>query len=56
MVEAKYAENAISPNLRYFRERYPIEALQLAADLRQERDEGGVELRRASDWLVRLEI
>jgi len=55
MVEAKYGEREISPHLRYFRARYPIDAVQVVADLRQEREADGIRVLRAGPWLEGLE-
>jgi len=56
MIEVKYGDREVSPHLVYFRERYPMEALQLVADLRLEYDSRGVSVRRAETWLSNLEI
>jgi len=55
MIEAKWGDREPSPQLRYFRDRYPIEAIQLVAELRQDYDSGGIALRRAAGWLGALE-
>lgn len=56
MLEVKYADAAISPQLRYFHEKYGIPAVQLVKNLRQERLDHGIELRRAADWLKQLSL
>ena len=54
MVEVKLSDPAVSPNLRYFHEKYGVPAVQLVKNLRQERMDKGVEVRRALDYLQQL--
>lgn len=56
MIEAKLADKALSPNLRYFHERYAYPGIQLVADLSLETDHDGLVVRKAMDWLRGLEI
>jgi len=56
MIEAKLADKALSPNLRYFHERYAYPGIQLVADIALETDHDGLVVRKAMDWLRGLEI
>lgn len=51
-IEAKWSERELSPQLLYFSRRYAAASVQLVADLRQDRDEQGIAVRRAMDWLA----
>jgi len=55
MVEAKTAEAAIDPGLRYFHGRYGFRGVQVVGDLRLERDEGEIAVRGAEGWLAELD-
>lgn len=55
MVEAKTGEAEIDPGLRYFSGRYGFRGVQVVGDLRLERDEGGIAVRRAEEWLAGLD-
>lgn len=54
IVEVKLSDKEISKNLRYFSEKYDLKGVQLVKNLRQERKEGNIELRRALDFLSEL--
>ena len=55
MIEVKYADEAISRNLRYFAEKLPgAEALQLVHQLRHEQTDGGISVVSASRFLAEL--
>ncbi|WGZ95152.1 MAG: ATP-binding protein [Candidatus Thiothrix putei] len=56
MVEVKLSDPAVSPNLRYFYEKYGVPAVQLVKNLRQERMDKGIEVRRALDYLKQLAL
>lgn len=56
MIEAKLTDKALSPNLRYFHERYAYPGIQLVADLSLETDHDELFVRTAMDWLRGLEI
>lgn len=56
MLEIKLSDPAMSPSLRYFYEKYKIPAVQLVKNLRQERMDNGVEVRRAFDYLSQLDL
>ena len=55
LVEAKASEREITSGLRYFSDRLPAEAVQVVMDLRQEREEAGIKVLRAAEWLANLE-
>jgi len=56
MIEVKYADDAISRNLRFFSERLPdVEALQLVHHLRHEQSVSNISVLSASRWLAELE-
>jgi len=55
MIEIKYADNAVSKNLRYFSERLPgVEAVQLVHQLRNEQTIKNISVLSASRWLAEL--
>ncbi len=56
MVEVKAAERELAPGLAYFNKRYGIPGLQLVGDLRLERDEGGLGIRKLLEWLSQPEL
>lgn len=56
LVEAKLSDGALSPHLKYFKERIaPKRAVQLVRDLKRELMPEGIEIRRAAPWLAGLE-
>ncbi|MBW2736636.1 MAG: ATP-binding protein [Deltaproteobacteria bacterium] len=54
MIEVKLSDSEVSASLRYFHQRYGIPAIQLVKNLRQERLEGEIALRRAESFLTGL--
>ena len=56
MLEIKLSDASLSPSLRYFYDRYQIPAVQLVKNLRQERTDKGIEVRRAYEYLSQLEL
>ena len=56
MLEIKLSDASISPALRYFYDRYQIPAVQLVKNLRHERLDKGIEVRRAYEYLSQLEL
>lgn len=55
LIEVKLTENKVSPSLKYFSERFKsIEAIQLVHNLKQNENRDGVDILRASNWLVDL--
>ncbi len=56
MLEIKLSDSEISPTLRYFYKKYQIPAIQLVKNLRLERVENGIELRKAYPYLRSLEM
>lgn len=54
MLEIKLSDPTLSPALRYFHDKYAIPAVQLVKNLRQERLDQGIEVRRAFDYLKQL--
>jgi len=54
LIEAKLTDESVSKNLRYFADALGIPAVQVVKELRQERREGTVELRRADQFLKEL--
>lgn len=54
MVEVKSSEAELSHSLKFFHSRYGLPGVQLVADLRLERDEGNLRVRRLLDWLEGL--
>ncbi len=56
MLEIKLSDSEISPTLRYFYKKYQIPAIQLVKNLRLERIENGIELRKAFPYLRSLEM
>ncbi len=55
LVEAKLGETDISPTLRHFSKSLSLPGIQLTRDVKHERQDGLLELRRASSWLAKLE-
>ena len=56
MLEIKLSDASVSPALRYFYDRYQIPAVQLVKNLRHERLDKGIEVRRAYEYLSQLEL
>lgn len=56
MLEVKLSATDISPTLVYFHKRYGIPAIQLVKNLQLERVVDGIELRKASPYLSKLEM
>ena len=56
MLEIKLSDSEISPTLRYFYKKYRIPAIQLIKNLRLERIEDGIEIRKAYQYLRNLEM
>jgi predicted AAA+ superfamily ATPase len=56
MVEAKLSDISVSPALHYFHKKYDLPAIQIVKNLRQERMEGAIQLRRAADFLKTLKM
>lgn len=56
MLEVKLSDPAVSPNLRYFHDKYGVPAIQLVKNLRQERLDKGIEVRKASGYLKQLKL
>ncbi len=54
MIEIKWADRSPAPSLRYFRERYGFQAVQLVGDLRLE-DHGEIPIVSAHDWLSAID-
>ncbi|MBI9072200.1 MAG: ATP-binding protein [Melioribacteraceae bacterium] len=54
-IEVKLSDKNISRNLKYFIEKFPnVKGIQLVHNLHQERDESGISVLRASDWLMEI--
>ena len=53
-IEVKLSDDAPGRTLRKFRERYGVRSIHLVKDLKNERTESGIEVRRAADWLAAL--
>jgi hypothetical protein len=51
MVEVKTSDNRLSPQLRYFHDRYGFKGVQLVADLHSENESGPLHVRRAISFL-----
>lgn len=56
ILEIKLSDPIISPSLHYFYEKYNIPAVQLVKNLRHERVDKGIEVRRALDYIGQLEL
>lgn len=56
LIEVKWADETVSPTLRYFRDRYGWPAVQVVRHLRHEQVIDGIELRAASRYLAELEL
>jgi predicted AAA+ superfamily ATPase len=56
MLEIKLSDSELSPTLRYFYKKYQIPAIQLVKNLRLERVENGIEIRKAYRYLRNLEM
>jgi uncharacterized protein len=54
LVEVKKGESEIAPGLRYFHSHYGFAGVQVVEDLRLEREDGGISVRRAAGWLTNL--
>ncbi|MGZ3633439.1 MAG: DUF4143 domain-containing protein, partial [Parachlamydiaceae bacterium] len=54
MIEAKYADAAVSPGLRYFNHKYFVPGVQLVKELKRERLNNGIEVRHADSFLKTL--
>jgi len=55
-IEIKLSEKKISPDLKYFTDRYPFKGIQLVKNLRNEYKSGKIEVRKAFDWLTSLKL
>ncbi|NUN09228.1 MAG: ATP-binding protein [Ignavibacteriaceae bacterium] len=57
IIEVKMSEAEVSPNLKYFADRFPaIEAIQLVHNLRQNEQAGRIKILRLGEWLAELEV
>jgi len=56
MIEVKASDSALSPNLRFFHERYGFKGVQLVADLHSENESGPLHVRRAISFLENPEF
>ncbi len=56
MLEIKLSDSKISPALRYFYQKYQIPAVQIVKNLKQERLDKGIEVRRAVNYLCELAL
>ena len=56
MLEIKLSDASMSPSLKYFYGKYQIPAVQLVKNLKHERLDKGIEVRRAYDYLSQLEL
>lgn len=56
LIEATWADETISPSLRYFRDKYGWPVVQVVRHLRHEQVLDGIELRAASRYLAELEL
>lgn len=54
MVEVKYAETSIDPNLRYFHEKYKLPGVQVVKELKKERIDQGIEVAEGLNFLKNL--
>jgi hypothetical protein len=54
IVEAKLSETDISNNLRYFSDRYNLEAVQVVKNLKREKQDGKIKVVRAASYLEKL--
>ncbi len=54
MVEVKNRDKSVSKNLHYFKDRYDIKAIQVVKELRLEKIDNGVTVRRGIDFLKEL--
>jgi hypothetical protein len=54
IVEVKLSDAGINPSLRYFHNKYGLEAVQVVKNLHNERMVDGIQLRRAADFLLEL--
>lgn len=53
-IEVKASEAKLSPQLLYFCEKYSLSGAQLVLELRQERKEGPIEIRKVAEYLKEL--
>ncbi|MBU0482710.1 MAG: ATP-binding protein [Proteobacteria bacterium] len=56
LIEAKLTDNAISSSLRYFHQKYGFPATQLVKDLRNDRLDDSIEVRKALPFLKQLKL
>jgi hypothetical protein len=56
MIEVKRRDPSISPGIKYFHEKYQIPALQLVKELKNERIEKGIEVRKGIHFLKTLNL
>jgi predicted AAA+ superfamily ATPase len=54
MIEVKYAESSIDPNLRYFQEKYNLPGIQVVKELKQQRVDKGIEVIQGLNFLKDL--
>ncbi len=54
LIEVKYSDASIDPNLRYFHEKYQIPACQVVKELKRERVDLGIEVLLGSNFLKGL--
>lgn len=54
IIEVKYANNSINPNLFYFHKKYNLSAMQVVKELKQQRMENGIEIVRGLNFLKSL--
>jgi predicted AAA+ superfamily ATPase len=54
LIEVKTSDKQISPHLKYFADKYQLNAIQLVQNLLQEQQVHGIQLRRAENYLAEL--
>jgi hypothetical protein len=54
LIEAKYSDKTLVSSLHYFHQKYDLPAVQVVKDLRQERKEGDILIRKADAFLEEL--
>lgn len=54
IIEVKYANNSINPNLLYFHKKYNLQAIQVVKELKHEKIEHGIKIIRGLNFLKNL--
>jgi uncharacterized protein len=56
IIEVKYRNHNVSPNLRYFQQKYQLSAIQLVLELKREYHANGIDVRKVETFLQELAL